>query len=209
MKSLEREFSDWVFRQAEIQIWANDELKVYGGPELSKEEFLERCQAEADKNRDDEIEKAKDKIETKLSALERKLDKEKRELSDDQSQASGRKIEEYGTHAENILSLFLGRRRTLTTSLTKRRLSVEADAKVQETQAEIKDLETQVAELSAEAQSVVNDIDQRWDQLAREIIQIPLQPARSDVYVSLFGVVWLPYHRVDVGGREVEFAAFE
>ena len=93
--------------------------------------------------------------------------------------------------------------------MTKRRLSVEADAKVQETQAEIKDLETQVAELSAEAQSVVNDIDQRWDQLAREIIQIPLQPARSDVYVSLFGVVWLPYHRVDVGGREVEFAAFE
>lgn len=208
LKGLEREFSDWVYRNAEIQLWANDELKLYGGPELGKEEFIELCQAEADKRRDDEIEKAKDKIETKLSNLEKKLAKEKRELSEDQSRASGRKLEEYGTHAENILSLFLGRRRTLTTSLTKRRLSAEADANVKETESEIKDLESQIAELSAEAQALVSDIDARWDQKAQEVTQIPLQPSRSDVYVSLFGIAWLPYHRVDVGGREVELPAF-
>jgi hypothetical protein len=208
LKNLEREFSDWIFRNAEIQIWANDVLKIYAGSELTKEKFLELCQAEADRLRDDEIEKAKDKIEAKLSTLERKLAKEKRELSEDQSRASGRKLEEYGTHAENILSLFLGRRRTLTTSLTKRRLSVEADADVQDTQAEINDLEAQIAELSAEAQAAVSEIDGRWDQMAQEIAQIPLQPSRSDVYVSLFGIAWLPYHRVDVGGREVEFPAF-
>lgn len=208
LKSLERDFSDWIFRNAEIQIWANDELKVYGGPELSKEEFIKLCQAEADKLRDDEIEKAKDKIEMKLSTLGRKLAKEKRELNEDQTHAAGRKLEEYGTHAENILSLFLGRRRTLTTSLTKRRLSVEADADVEQTKAEIKDLEAQIAGLSAEAQATVSEIDARWDQMAREITQIPLQPSRSDVYVSLFGIAWLPYHRVDVGGREVEFPAF-
>ena len=208
LRSREKEFSDWIFRNAEIKIWANDELKVYGGPELSKEAFLKVCQDEADKGRDDEIEKAKEKIETKLSALQRKLAKEQRELSDGKSKASGRKLEEYGTHAENILSLFLGRRRTLTTSLTKRRLSVEADANVQATEAEIKDLEVQIAELSKEAQGLVTDIDQRWDALAQAINQIPLQPSRSDVYVSLFGIAWLPYHRVDVGGREVELPAF-
>jgi hypothetical protein len=209
LKSRERDFSDWIFRDAEIKIWANDQLKVYAGPELSKDEFLKLCQSEADKGRDDEAEKARDKIETKLATLQRRLAKEQRELSDDKSKASGRKLEEYGTHAENILSLFLGRRRTLTTSLTKRRLSVEADADVQETEAEIKDLEAQIAELSAEAQALVNDIDGRWDELAQAISQIPLQPSRSDVYVSLFGIAWLPYHRVDVGGREVELPAFD
>ncbi|MCL5428973.1 MAG: hypothetical protein M1347_04100 [Chloroflexi bacterium] len=134
-----------------------------------------------------------------MSALEKKLAKAKRELSEDQARASSRKLEEYGTHAENMLSLFLGRRRTLTTSLTKRRLSVEADADVQETQAEIKDLEAQIAELSAEAQAVVNEIDARWDQLAQEVTQISLQPSRSDVYVSLFGIAGLPHHRGDLG----------
>ena len=178
------------------------------GPELTKEKFLELCQAEADKKRDDEIEKAKDKIEAKLSLLEKKLAKEKRELNEDQSRASSRKLEEYGTHAENILSLFLGRRRTLTTSLTKRRLSSEADEDVKETMAEIEDLEDQIAELSAEARSVVEEIDGRWDQSAQEIKQIPLHPARSDVFVNLFGIAWLPYHRVDVGGRSVELPAF-
>jgi hypothetical protein len=208
LKNIEREFSDWMYRNGEIQVWANDELKVYAGPELTKEKFLELCQAEADKERDDEIEKAKDKIEAKLSLLEKKLAKGKRELNEDKSRASSRKLEEYGTHAENILSLFLGRRRTLTTSLTKRRLSSEADEDVKETMAEIEDLEDQIAELSAEAKSVVEEIDGRWDQSAQEVTQIPLQPARSEVFVSLFGIAWLPYHRVDVGGRSVELPAF-
>jgi hypothetical protein len=208
LKALEREITDWIFRGAEIQIWANDDLKVYAGPELTKDKFIELCQSEADKLRDDEIEKAKDKIEAKLNSLQRKLDKEKRQLSEEKSRATGRKLEEFGTHAENILSLFIGRRRTLTTSLTKRRLSAEADADVREAEAEIKDLEAQIAELSAEAQASVAEIDQRFDQLAKEITQIPLQPSRSDIYLSLFGIAWLPYHRVDVGGREVEFPAF-
>jgi hypothetical protein len=208
LKSLERELTDWIYRSVEIQIWANDELKVYAGPDISREKFIELCQSEADKFRDDEIEKAKDKIESKLNSLQRKLDKEKRQLGEEKSRASGRKLEEFGTHAENILSLFIGRRRTLTTSLTKRRLSAEADADVREAEAEIKDLEAQIAELSAEAQASVAEIDQRFDQLAKEINQIPLQSSRSDIYLSLFGIAWLPYHRVDIGGREVEFPAF-
>lgn len=208
LKSLERDFSDWVYRQSELQIWANDVLKQYAGPELSREEFVAQCRAAADDKRDDEIEAAKDKTEAKLSTLQRKLDREKRQLSEQQSRASGRKLEEIGTHAENILSLFMGRRRSFTTSLTKRRLSSEADANVAETQSEIKDLEAQLAELNAEAAALVAEIDDRWDKVAAEATQIPLRPARSDVYVSLYGIAWMPYHRVDVGGREVELAAF-
>lgn len=208
LKNLERDFGDWAYRQGEVQIWANDKLKVYGRPELGREEFLAQCQAAADDKRDDEIETAKDRIETKLTTLQRKLDREKRQLNEQQSRASNRKLEEIGTHAENILSLFMGRRRSFTTSLTKRRLSSEADANVTETQSEIKDLEAQLAELNAEAAALVAEIDARWDEAAAQITQIPLRPARSDVYVSLFGIAWLPYHRVDVGGREVEIPAF-
>jgi hypothetical protein len=208
LKNLERDFSDWVYRQGEVQIWANDKLKQYAGPELSREKFLDQCQAAADDKRDDEIETAKDKTEAKLSTLQRKLDREKRQLNEQQSRASNRKLEEIGTHAENILSLFMGRRRSFTTSLTKRRLSSEADANVAETQSEIKDLEGQLAELNAEAAALVAEIDARWDEAAAEVTQIQLRPSRSDVYISLFGIAWMPYHRVDVGGREVELPAF-
>ncbi|MEX1071548.1 MAG: hypothetical protein WEC37_02885 [Anaerolineales bacterium] len=43
----------------------------------------------------------------------------------------------------------------------------------------------------------------------QEITQIPLTAARSDIYVSVFGIAWLPHHRVDVGGREVEILGYE
>jgi hypothetical protein len=55
----------------------------------------------------------------------------------------------------------------------------------------------------------MEDVHNRWDAAAQAITQVPLAPARSDVYVSTFGVAWLPYHRVSIGGREVEIPAFE
>ncbi|MCW5876333.1 MAG: DUF87 domain-containing protein [Anaerolineales bacterium] len=208
LKGLEREFTDWVYRAGEAQVWANDALKVYGGPELSREEFLRMTQEAADKKRDDEIEKARAAIEKKVDALQTKLERQRRGLSQKEQRASNRRLEEYGTHAENILSLFLGRRRSLTTSLTKRRLTSEAAATVEASKEEIKQMESEAAKLNEEAKSLVHDIDARWDEVALQISQIPVQATRKDVYVSLFGVVWLPYHRVDVGGREVEFPAF-
>ncbi len=209
LKGLEREFSDWVYRAGEAQVWANEDLKVYGGPQLSREEFLRLTQAAADAKRDDEIEKASKQIEKKLDALQKKLAKHRLGLSQKEQRAADRRLEEYGTHAENILSLFLGRRRTLTTSLTKRRLTSEATANVEATKEEIKQLEAEAAALNEEAKSLVDEIDARWDEVAQRISQISVQPTRSDVFVSLFGIVWLPHHLVDVGGRSVEIPAFQ
>jgi hypothetical protein len=55
----------------------------------------------------------------------------------------------------------------------------------------------------------VDEIDARWDAVAEHISQVGVTPTRSGVYVSLFGILWLPYHRVDLGGRAVEIPAYE
>ena len=209
LKKLEDEFKDWVYRSGEAKIWANDELKVYAGPETTREKFVELCQREADQHRDDEIEKSKDRYESKLKALEKKLAKEKRDLDKDEQRSSQKRMEEYTTHAENILSLFIGRRRTLTTSLTKHRLASEAAANVKESQAEIEEIQSQMNEMSQEIQDTVKEVDARWDEVAQKIAQIPVSPTRGDVFVTLFGIAWLPYHRVDLGGREEQLPAFE
>lgn len=209
LKLLERDFADWAYRASEVQIWANDGLKIYGGPELTREQFLAKVEQEAQTLREVEVEKTKAKFDMKLKTLQRRLEKEKRELSSDETKAGQRKMEEMGTHLENVIGLFAGSRRRLTTSLTKRRMSAEADASVTESKETIAELEKEMQELGEEIQDALEDVHNRWDTAALVVTQVPLTPARSDVYVSTFGVAWLPYHRVDVGGREVEIPAFE
>lgn len=209
LKLLERDFADWVYRSSEVQMWANDSLKVYAGPELSREEFLAKCNQEAETQGNAEREKAKQKFDTQLKTLQRKLEKEKRELGSDEEKANQRKMEEMGTHLENVIGLFAGSRRRLTTSLTKRRMTSAAQAEVEETKATIAELEGEMQDLGEQIQEALQAVDARWDTAAEAITQVPLAAARSDIYVSTFGVVWLPYHRVSVGGREVEVPAYE
>jgi hypothetical protein len=140
--------------------------------------------------------------------LQRKLDKEKREVSRDEAEANQRRMEEMGTHLENVIGLFTGSRRRLSTSLTKHRLTAEAQSNVEESKQTIAELEKEMQELGEEIQQALDEVHARWDAAAQAVTQVPLTPARSDVYVSLFAVAWLPFHRVDVGGREVEIPAY-
>jgi hypothetical protein len=198
-----------VYRNAQLQIWANENLKQYAGPELSEAQFLTQCRNEAKKQREAEVAASKRKYETRLKSLEKKLAKERRELTEDQQEVSARKLEEVGTHLENVLSLFGGRRRTLTTSLTKRRLTTNAQAEVEESIATIAELETDMQELGEEIQVVVEEIHEQWDAAAEDFSQVPVTALKKDIYLSIFGIAWLPFHRVDIGGREVEIPAYQ
>lgn len=207
-KGLESDFVDWLYRSQEVQVWHNAALKLYGSPNLSEEDFVEQCRAAAEKEKDEEIKKTQKTYERKLDTLDKKLDREKRELSEDEQEVSQRKLEEYGTHAENILSLFSGRRRTLTTSLTKRRMTAKAQADVEETLQTIKELEDEMDDLAAEIEEVVEEINTRWEDAATDVEQIAVPPLKKDIYISTFAVAWLPYHRIESGGRESELPAW-
>ncbi len=208
LKLLQRDFEDWTYRNSEAQMWANDALKVYAGPELGKEQFVAQCEKEAQVQREAEVERTKGRYDVKLQALQRKLDKEKREVSGDEAEANQRRMEEMGTHLENVIGLFTGSRRRLSTSLTKHRLTAEAQSNVEESKQTIVELGKEMQELGEEIQQALDEVHARWDAAAQAVTQVALVPARSDVYVSLFAVAWLPFHRVDVGGREVEIPAY-
>lgn len=208
-RSLEKEFIEWIYRDVEVQSWFNEKLKNYGSPNLSEDEFIKQCEALAEKKGDIEVDKAKATHDKKIKALKKKLSKEMRELEEDKSEVSQRKIEEMGTHLDNVIGLFSGRSRRLTTSLTKRRMTSKAKADVEESVAAIAEMEAELQELSDDIQGQLEEIDQRWDEAAKEISQISVKPAKKDIFVNQFAIIWLPFHRVDLGGRESLLAAYE
>ncbi len=209
MKALERDFQDWGYRSTEVIVRANEELKVFAGPDVSAADFRKMCAEAAREARDKEIKKVAGSFEKKIDAIEKKLKREERELTEDQEELSQRKMEEMGTHLENVASLFgLGRKRRVTTSLSKRRMTSQAKADVKESLEAIEEFKEEIEELEAQAKETVDEINDRWAGIANEVTEIPVTPYKKDVLVELFGVAWFPYHVVEAEGRFLELPGF-
>jgi hypothetical protein len=201
LSALEKDFMDWVYRTCTVKVRANEALKVYAGPEVTQAEFTKLCADAARQARDEEVRKASESYDRKLQALQEKLAREERELAGDQEEFSQRKMEEFGTAAENVLGFLTGRKssRRLSSSLTKRRLTSQAKADVEESRDAIADMRKQVAALEKEKAEALAAVNARWGEIVNHETEIPITPLKKDVLLDLFGVAWMPYHVVKIG----------
>ena len=210
MTALQRDFTDWIYRSVTVTARANEALKVYAGPDVSKADFMKACAETASEASEAEIEKKAAQYDRKIKALEDKLAREERELREDEAELSHRKMEEMGTHAENVLSMFSGRKssRRLSTSLSKRRMTEQAKADVDESEDAIAQYEKELQALEEERQGVIDEIKDHWGDVVNDISEVTVTPKKSDIFIELFGVAWMPYYLVESGGGTVELPAF-
>lgn len=211
LKSLERDFTDFVYHQAELKLLWNPELELVSQPDTPRAEFERQVEQAAQQARDEEAKEIRRKYQKKLDGLRNKLSKEERELAEDQAELSARKMEEMATHAENIIGLFTGSRsrRRVSSSLTKRRLSAKAKADVEESAETIEQFKEQLEQLEAELAEELDELDDRWMERAAQIDELVKTPYKKDIYIDLFGVAWSPYWQVKQDGRTVEVPAFK
>jgi hypothetical protein len=210
MKQLEKDFLDHVYRTAELRLPSNPSLKLVAEPGLTPEAFREQCAQAAQDARDAEADRVQKKYTKQLRTLQSRMSREERELAEDQAELSARKMEEMATHGENLLGLIGGRRtsRRLTTSLTKRRMTEQAKADVEESIDAIAEFKRQLVDLEAQMREELEAITDKWAEVADQIEETALRPRRADVLLDLLGVAWFPYWRVDVGEETSEVPAF-
>jgi hypothetical protein len=210
MTSLQKDFNDWVYRTSFVKARANQALKVFAGPDVSQAEFMKACAEAARQARDAEIEKKTASLDRRLKTLEDKLIREERELREDEAELSNRKIEEAGTHFENLTGLFGGRRKAsrLSSSLTKRRMTEQAKGDVEESLDALDTIKQQIAELEKTRQETIDEINDRWGQAVGNVSEVTVAPKKADVFVSLFGVAWQPYYIIRTDRETLELPAF-
>ena len=208
LRELETDFKDWIYHSISVTVRANEELDVYAGPQISQGEFRRRCSETADKELEGEKDKINDSFAKKLDTIRDRLMREERELEEDQSEHSQRKLEEMGTHAENLLSLLAGRRRRVTTSLTKRRMTSKAKADVEESLEMIDEYKKDIEDLERERLDALEEAEEKWQEILEQVTEIPVNPYKKDILVELFGVAWFPYYTYEDEGKQVELAAF-
>jgi hypothetical protein len=208
LRALEDDFIDYVVRNGAVNVRANEKLKVYAGPDVDDAAFQEMCDDAADDQMQAELDKVKARFETKLRSAEEKIKREERELAEDEAEFKSRKGEEYAKHAETLLSFFGGRRKSLSASLSKRRMAEKAKADIEESQQAIAEMQEQFGDLQEEMEAELAEVEAKWDALMAETREIPVAPRKTDVRVRLYGVAWLPHYLVDNAGRPLEIPAY-
>jgi hypothetical protein len=209
MTALQKDFADWVYRGSTVTARANQKLKVFAGPDVTQAEFMKTCADVAREARDAEIEKKTAMIEKKIKTLEEKKAREERELRQDESDLQNRKLEA----GANLLELGagfigLGRKKNVTTQFTKQRLSQQAKDDVQESVDMIAQYEKDLADLQRERDEVVAQINDAWGNAVNDIDEVTIAPKKTDIYVKLFGIAWMPHYIIQAGSETMELPAF-
>lgn len=189
-----KSFADFLYRNVRVSLWYNPALKLYGLPGESERDFRRRCEETVRARRDAEIAKARAEFEKQVGRLQERLRREERELAEDRAELEGRKREEVFSIGESALNLLAGRRasRLVSTATRKRRLTKQAEAEVEESEAVIKDLRAQLEGMAAKWEEQERALNDRWVAVLEENEQVDIAPRRTDIVVDFCGLAWVP-----------------
>jgi hypothetical protein len=209
MTALQKDFADWVYRNSSVTARANQALKVFAGPDVSRADFMKACADAAAEARDAEIAKKTATLDRQIKTIEDKLAREERELQMDQTELEHRKWEERGNMAELGASLLgIGRKKSLTSQLSKNRLTEKAKAEVEESVDAIAQFKQQITDLEKQREAVISEINDRWGRVVSDTTEVTVTPKKTDIFVNLFGVGWMPYYVIQTGEETMELPAF-
>lgn len=208
ISNLESDFTDWVYRTQVMKLRVNEPLGVVAGPEISDDDFQKLCEQAVEKKQEEEIEAIKEKYEKKLDQLEDKLSDEMRDLDEDKQELNYRRMEEVGKGVDNVLGLVLGRSRSLSTSLTKRRMTAKAKADLEASEQDVKDAQEDIKELEKGLKEELEEVSEHWKKTVDQVVEEPVAPYKKNIFVDIFGLVWLPYYAFKDAGGWVTVPAF-
>jgi len=209
ISDLSKDFVEWIYRTQSLKLLYNDVLKIQAEVGESPEAFKARCEKAAKESLEDEVNKVEAKYDKQKDALEVKLRREELELDRDKKELSGRRLEEAGKGLENVMKIFGSGKANLGTSVTKRRMTANAKAKVEESEQEIEYLTKQLAELEQTMADEVESVKEKLMGTADSIKEVNIALLKKNILLEKFGLVWVPYYAFESGKDWITVPAYK
>lgn len=204
IKALEKELVDFLYNTAKMIVPHHPQFKMYGNPDGDISQFQSDVYQKAREERDTEIDKLSDRYGGLMDKLEDKLRRKERELTAEQSEIRDRNREQLYTTGEAVLSLFQGRTNyTLSRMSRATRYKRQTEEDITESQQVIAEIEREMLALEQEYEQKLNEVNNKWGQIANNIQEYTITPYKKDIHVMVFGVGWLPNYYVNVNGQAV------
>jgi hypothetical protein len=204
IKALEREMKDMLYNTANLTLPFNPHLKLYGNPDEDFSVFQARVHQAAREGRDAEVDKLTSKYDNLLDKMDDKLRRKIRELEAEKKELGDRKREELFTAGEAAFSLLRGRTAyTLSRASRATRMRRQTVEDLSESEEVIVELETEMQELEQQFDLELQQLNERWVQIANTVEDYLVTPYKKDIHIEMFGVGWLPSWATNINGQLV------
>ena len=195
LSDLRKRILDDVYRSETRGMFRHAKLKLYGKSGEGREDFERRCRQAIAARIDEAVAKLKDRYTRDADRIEDKLARKEDKLVELEGVVRARKTEEMVNIGETVFSFFSGRKRSLTSAVSRRRQSRTAGDRVERTRGEIEDLREDAVELQEELREDVAEIQARETALLDDIVEKEVRLEKNDIRLRSFGVLWIPVTR--------------
>jgi hypothetical protein len=87
-------------------------------------------------------------------------------------------------------------------------MTEQAKSDVEESIQAIAQYREQIAGLLKRRAETIAELNDKWGNVVNENTEITVNPKKTDIFIDLFGVAWVPFYNVRVGGTVIELPAF-
>ena len=200
---VERGLIDHLTRSLALEIPANTDLKLFGRPGETAEQFTARCSTFADERADEAIAKLRDTYEAKAMRLRDQIEAAEDRADVQEEEAKSKRNSEFLSTAGSLLGGLLGGRKSKgkmvgdllgdAGSAARRRGSTNTSGRrVDAAENKVERLTDQLAELEADAAADISEIAEKWDALAADVTTLSVGLERTDVKVTQLALAWVP-----------------
>lgn len=204
LTELRKSLPEWLYNNTQMRVYFNPELKAYSGLAETRGRYLTRLQEEARAGLDAELEKIAEQYDRKFDSLEKQIQQKRSRLDSEKEELESRKMEEIITDAESAWRLMRGSvYRTISRAAQMRRQTSQSSERIDVHEEDLVGLLKQLDDTEAEMVAEMQDARNRWVNAVKVIEEVPITPNKKDISVVLFGVGWVPYWGLTVGGQQM------
>ena len=197
LKAIEKDFSDYIYRNTKLTLYKNDALKIVSKQDETLSDFKIRLQDRLNEKIDDEVEKLQikfqkdnDSIENKLSTLYEKLERE-------EQQATATTTDTLISIGTSLLGAFFGKSVLTKTNMGKVASSAKGASRILKERNDIKYVEADILQLQEEQKTLQHTLENEIEKINSsnlssnyEIEEIFIKPKRSDIYNIKLELIW-------------------
>ncbi len=192
LKTIEKAFSDYLYRTKKLELFRCKSLKVESKPGESIKDFKIRLIDILREEKDKAIEKLRKKYHTKSNSLQKKYETLLTRLDKEKADVASKRTDTAMSFGMAILGSFLGggtKRKTMR--------GISSAGKIAKEKADVRRVENQIYEIQKDMEDLKNDLSQEISILKddfaienHEISTFYIKPRRSDIFDVKASLLW-------------------
>ena len=200
LASLAKTYVDFLSKQFQISLWKSNLFKHTSQPGEPERDFRIRLQQLARERRDFEVERLRQRFASKVATLQRQLMRADQRVEKEQEQYGQQKVQTAISVGATLLGAVFGRKATSIANLGRATTAMRGASKISREKEDIERAQQQKEATRGQLEAIEKQLNQEADRLAQaydpqaETLQeVIVRPAKTDILLQDFGLLWIPY----------------